>query len=148
MQKFFYFFTLLITTLIYSQEINQLEISSKYDFGFKLKQLEENTTFSIDQSIYTTSLLLSNTYSFEIPKTPIENPYNIYVRDTFTGNYILYNVANENFRTVQSYTNFFEFGSSCNIQPFNQGNTASDFGGFILSSLLSQYKFTLIEGCK
>ena len=148
MRKVIYFFLLIFSSSIYSQENSPSLNFYKSEFGLKLKQLESNPSFSNVQSLDSKSLFIINDYSPQIPKIPVYNSYNIFIKDNFTGNYILYNIANENFREIQSFTNFYEFGSTSNTQPFNQGVSAADFGSYILTSLANQYKFKLKEGCK
>lgn len=148
MKKTYSIYFFLISSLLFSQEIVKTSEFSTFNFHSIQEPFQPNQTildnpFSVDK--YNLPL---NEYSLVVPKIQVKKPITFYLQDNFTGAYTLYTVSDNYFRSIQTYANFYEFDSGSTIQPFNYGSNGIDFGTHILSSLVSTYKITLIEGCK
>lgn len=139
---------ILISSFLFSQDIVKTSEFSTFNFHSIQKPFQPNQTILDNPFSEDRYNLPVNEYSLVVPKIQVKKPITFYLQDNFTGTYTLYSVSNNYFRSIQTYADFYEFDSDSTIQPFNYGSNAIDFGTHILSSLVSTYKITLIEGCK
>lgn len=148
MKKKFSVCFFLISSLLFSQGIVKTSEFSTFNFHsiqkpFQPNQMILDNPFSVDRDN-----LPPNEYSLVVPKIQVKKPITFYIQDYFSGTYTLYSFSNNYFRSIQTYAAYYEFDSGSTIQPFNHGSSAIDFGSYLLSSIMSTYKITLIEGCK
>ncbi|WP_291117118.1 hypothetical protein [Flavobacterium sp. UBA6135] len=141
-------FFISISSIIFSQEIIVTSNFSKFYFTTENGIIELKSPSFLLPNFEKENAFTKNEYSSISLNLNLEKPKTFYMYDNFTGKHLKYSVSHTNFKPIQSFSNFYAFQQTCNLDNTNTKTTFADFGSHILSSFIAQKKFKLKEGCK